>query len=79
MQQRLRMPTRTQRAGRAAAAALTAPSSHDPLDYTMVVFQSATKSRSLLMTETKNEISMSTDGAVCLCVLAGYQRAQVLN
>jgi len=27
MQHRLRMPTRTQRAGRAAAAALTAPSS----------------------------------------------------
>jgi len=27
MQQRLRMPTRTQRAGRAATAALTAPSS----------------------------------------------------
>jgi len=45
MQQRLRMPTRTQRAGRAAAAALTAPSSHDPLDYTMVVFQSATESQ----------------------------------
>ena len=45
MQQRLRMATRTQRAGRAAAAALTAPSSHDPLDYTMVVFQSAMESR----------------------------------
>jgi len=28
----------------------------------------------LLMTETKNEISTSTDGAVCLCVLTGYQR-----
>ena len=37
MQQRLHMPTRTQHAGRAA--------SHDPLDYTMVVFQSATESR----------------------------------
>ena len=33
----------------------------------------------LLMTETKNEISTSTNGAVCLRVLTGYQRAQVLN
>ena len=47
MQQRLRMPMRTQHAGCAAAAALTAPSSHDPLNYTMVVFQSATESRCL--------------------------------
>jgi len=31
----------------------------------------------LLITETKNEISTSTDGAVCLCVLTGYQTAQV--
>ena len=30
----------------------------------------------LLMTETKNEISTSTDGAVWLCILTGYQRAQ---
>ena len=33
----------------------------------------------MLQYETKNEISTSTDGAVCLCVLTGYQRAQVLN
>ena len=33
----------------------------------------------LLITETKNEISTSTDGAVCLCVLTGYQRVQVFN
>jgi len=29
----------------------------------------------LLMTETKNEISTSTDGVVCLCILTGYQSA----
>ena len=80
MQQRLRMPTRTQRAGRAAAAALTAPSSHDRLDYTMVGRVPVSDGEPmLLMTETKNEISTSTDGAVCFCVLTGYQRAQVLN
>ena len=74
------MPTRTQRAGRAAAVALTAPSSHDPppglYDGRVPVSDGE---QMLLITETKNEISTSTDGAVCLCVLTGYQRVQVLN
>jgi len=73
------MPTRTQRAGRAAAAALTAPSESRPPGLYDGHVPVSDGEPMLLMTETKNEISTSTDGAVCLCILNGYQRAQVLN